>query len=104
VDVAAGEILGFYRSYSSLRYVGDRLVLRLKARPAPDEVAALDTAFADICLPGQGGFEVVGPSPAEVTEADCLDLHRLSFPFDRLQHGRLRQLIDHLNRLPSAAG
>jgi uncharacterized protein (TIGR00730 family) len=104
VDVAAEEILGFYRSYSSLRYVGDRLVLRLKWEPTAPEVATIDRAFADICVPGQGGFELVGPSPAEVAEGDSLDLHRLSFPFDRLQHGRLRQLIDHLNRLPSVAG
>ncbi len=104
VDVAADEILGFYRSYSSLRYVGDRLVLRLKARPSPGEVSELDAAFRDICVPGQGGFELVDASPAEVAEGDCLDLHRLSFPFDRLQHGRLRQLIDHLNGLASVPG
>lgn len=101
VDVAAEEVLGFYRSYSSLRYVGDRLVLRLKSEPTAGEVAHLDAAFADICVPGRGGFERVGPSPSEVAEADCLHLHRISFPFDRLQHGRLRQLIDHLNCLPS---
>jgi uncharacterized protein (TIGR00730 family) len=103
VDVAADEILGFYRSYSSLRYVGDRLVLRLKTEPTPAELAEMGTAFADICVPGEGTFELVPPSPAEIAEQDSLDLHRLSFPFDRLQLGRLRQLIDHLNRLPSAA-
>ena len=30
---AAGEVLGFYRNYHSLRWVGDRLVIRLKAPP-----------------------------------------------------------------------
>ncbi len=104
VDVAAEEILGFYRSYSSLRYVGDRLVMRLKVRPVAAELAELDAAFADICVPDRGGFSLVPPSPAEVAELDSLDLHRLSFPFDRLQLGRLRQLIDHLNRLPSVIG
>ena len=104
VDDAAEEILGFYRSYSSLRYMGSRLVLRLKVEPAPDEVAELDAAFGDICVPGQGGFELIEPSLEEVAEGDSLDLHRLAFPFDRLQLGRLRQLIDHLNRLPSVVG
>jgi len=99
VDVAAEEILGFYRSYSSLRYLGDRLVLRLKVEPTPAELAGLDAEFADICLPDRGGFELVAPAPDEVAERDSLELHRLSFPFDRLQQGRLRQLIDHLNRL-----
>jgi len=101
VDVAAEEILGFYRSYSSLRYVGDRVVLRLKVGPTPDELAELDTAFGDICVSGRGGFAMVPPSPDEVAEGDSLELHRLSFPFDRLQLGRLRQLIDRLNDLPS---
>jgi len=101
VDVAAEEILGFYRSYSSLRYVGHRVVLRLKLEPTPAELTDLDVAFADICLPGAGGFELVPPSADEVAEGDSLDLYRLAFPFDRLQQGRLRQLIDHLNRLPS---
>ena len=42
VEEAAAEIIGFYRNYHSLRYVGDRLVLRLR-RPLPDdEVAALN--------------------------------------------------------------
>jgi len=104
VDVAAEEILGFYRSYSSLRYLGDRLVLRLKVEPTPDELAELDAAFRDICVSGQGGFAMVPPSPDEVAERDSLALHRLSFPFDRLQLGRLRQLIDRLNKLPSVVG
>ena len=104
VDVAAEEILGFYRSYSSLRYVGSRLVLRLKFEPTEDEVAEVGQAFGDLCLPDHGGFELVAPSADEVTEQDSLDLHRLSFPFDRLQQGRLRQLINHLNRLPSVVG
>ena len=103
VDVAAEEILGFYRSYSSLRYVANRLVLRLKVEPTPEEVGELDTLFADICVPGLGGFELVGAAPEEVAEGDSLDRHRLAFPFDRLSTGRLRQLIDHLNRLPSVA-
>ena len=104
VDVAAEEILGFYRSYSSLRYVGDQLVLRLKVEPTPEELAELDAAFGDLCVPGRGGFQLVAPSTGEVAEHDSIDLHRLSFPFDRLQLGRLRQLIDHLNRLPSVVG
>jgi uncharacterized protein (TIGR00730 family) len=99
VEEAAAEILGFYRSYDSLRYVGDRLVLRLHVPPTEDQVAELDALFGDILVPGRGGFELVGPSAAERSEHDHLDLPRLSFPFDQLQLGRLRQLIDHLNAL-----
>ena len=33
VEDAAAEILGFYRNYHSLRWVGDTLVIRLESRP-----------------------------------------------------------------------
>lgn len=101
VEVAAEEIFGFYRSYHSLRYVGDRLVLRLRVAPTPSELEELDERFGDILVPGRGGYELVGPSPAERAERDHLDLARVALPFDQLQLGRLRQLIDHLNALAS---
>ena len=39
VEDAAGEILGFYRNYHSLRFVGGRLVLRLRTEPTDAELA-----------------------------------------------------------------
>ena len=97
---AAGEILGFYRNYHSLRYVGDRLVLRLRSAPTAAELAALSEEFADVCL--GGGIEASEPLPEEVADADNLGLPRLTLRFDRARHARLRQLIDRLNRLSSA--
>ena len=41
VEDAATEILGFYRNYHSLRWVGDTLVIRLESRPTEAEAAAL---------------------------------------------------------------
>jgi len=104
VATAAEEIFGFYRSYDSLRYVGGRLVLRLRVAPSDCDVQELDETFGDILVPGRGGFELVGPSSAEVAEHDHVDLHRLAFPFDQLSLGRLRQLIDHLNGLDPPEG
>ncbi len=98
---AVAEILGFYRNYHSLRWVGDRLVIRLQATPTTGEVSALGQEFAGICL--RGGIEVLpGPLPAEVREDDHLDLPRIGLRFDRLSHSHLRRLIDALNSLPSA--
>ena len=57
VAQAASEILGFYRNYHSLRWVGDRLILRLQAKPTPTEAAALSEEFAHICL--RGGIEIL---------------------------------------------
>jgi len=100
VREAAAEILGFYANYHSRRFVGDQLVLRLRTAPTAAEVAALGEEFADIVL--GGAIAAAGPHPAEVADADHLDLPRVALRFDRMSHGRLRQLIDRLNRLPSA--
>ena len=101
VTEAVAEILGFYRNYHSLRWVGDRLIIRLQTRPTDAEVAALCEEFAGMCL--RGGVQVLpGPLPAEVREGDHLDLQRIALRFDRLSHAHLRRLIDALNSLPSA--
>ncbi|MCU1460650.1 MAG: log [Acidimicrobiales bacterium] len=100
VDDAVAEIIGFYRNYHSMRYVGNVLVLRLRAQPTPEEVARLNEEFGDICV--SGGIEVAGPRPAEVRTRDHVGLPRLALRFDRMSHGRLRALIDAINALDSA--
>jgi uncharacterized protein (TIGR00730 family) len=98
--VARDEIMGFFRNYHSIRFVGQRLVIRLRAAPTPDEVEALGEEFADIVT--KGHIEASGPLPAEVADDDLVDLPRLVFHYDRARQGRLRTLIDALNGLPSA--
>ncbi|MDP8976105.1 MAG: LOG family protein [Actinomycetota bacterium] len=97
---AAREIMGFYRNYHSLRFVGELTVLRLRAAPDERERRALSEEFADICT--EGGFEPSGPLDVEIADDDVVELPRLVFRFDRAGHGRLRQLVDRLNRLSSA--
>jgi uncharacterized protein (TIGR00730 family) len=98
---AAGEILGFYRNYHSLRWVGERLVVRLQSRPTDAEVGALCQEFGGICM--NGLIEVLpGPLPAEVREGDQLELARIALGFDRHSYAQLRRLINALNCLPSA--
>ena len=100
VNAAVDGIIGFYRNYHSLRYVGDLLVMRLRAQPTPEELEDLSTAFADICV--EGGIEATAPLPPEVADADVLELPRISLQFNRRDLGRLRLLIDALNGLSSA--
>ncbi|MGI8809280.1 MAG: TIGR00730 family Rossman fold protein [Acidimicrobiales bacterium] len=100
VTVATEEIFGFFRNYHSIRYVGARLVVRLRAAPTRAELADLNDRFADICT--RGRIESTPPQPAEISGKDHLDLPRIALHFDRASHGRLRALIDALNRLPSA--
>ena len=100
VHEAAAELLGFYRNHHSLRWVGDTLVLRLRSRPSADEAAALSAEFADVV---DGDIRVLdGPLGAERRGDEFPDLPRLAMRFDRMSYGRLRQLIDRVNQLPSA--
>jgi uncharacterized protein (TIGR00730 family) len=99
-DVAVSEITGFYRNYHSRRFVGDTLVVRLRAEPTDAEVAALAEEFSDIVV--RGSITRTGPLPPEVSGKDHLELPRIAFRFDRMHHGRLRSLIDRINAFESA--
>ena len=98
VEAACDEIVGFYSNYDSMRYVGDRLVIRLSRAPGPDAIKMLNDDFADISH--AEGFEVIAPLKEEIEDDDQLDLARVAFRFNRNHFARLRALIDALNRLP----
>jgi uncharacterized protein (TIGR00730 family) len=100
VRTALDELLGFYRNYHSIRFVGRRLLVRLRSAPTPPELAMLNEQFADICV--RGGIDLVDPLAPEVAENDHLELYRLAFEFDKMNNGRLRVLIDTVNALASA--
>ena len=94
VEEAAREILGFYRVFHSQRVVGEHLVLRLRRSLSEQALADLQREFEDI-LKGPAE-QVPGPLPAEADEYP--DLPRLVLPFNRTNYGRLRLLIDLVNR------
>ena len=100
VDDAVAHIRGFYRNFHSIRYVGELLVIRLRATPTEAELDDLSERFADICM--EPGIEAIGPLPAEIADDDVPELPRIALQFDRSSHGRLRALIDALNSLASA--
>ncbi len=99
VDEAVEELLTFGRNFHSIRWVGDRLVIRLRSGPTDEELAELNTTFADMCV--SGSIERTEALPAEVAGGDRVDLPRLVLRFDSSRAGRLRALLDALNRLPS---
>jgi uncharacterized protein (TIGR00730 family) len=99
VDEAVEELLTFGRNFHSIRWVGDQLVIRMRQTPTDDELAELNAEFADATL--SGAIERSEPLPAEVTGNDRVELPRLVLRFDSSKAGRLRQLLDRLNRLPS---
>ncbi len=94
VDEAVAEILQFYRVYHSMRYVRNKLVLRLQAAPSDELMAEINDSFHDILVEDE--FRLSGPL-SEEDEPELAHLARLVMRFNRRNLGRLRQLIDRLN-------
>ncbi|HVV38384.1 MAG TPA: LOG family protein [Acidimicrobiales bacterium] len=100
VAVATEEILGFYRNYHSLRFVGKDLVLRLRTAPTDEQLTKLNLEFHDLLQ--EGAIGITEASRSERNDNDVPDLARIAFRFDKLSYHRLRQLIDALNQLDQA--
>ncbi len=99
---AAQQVCLFYENYHSQRFVGDRLVLRVKRQPRPEQIQQLNDEFSDIVV--SGVIESIGTTDAEVSSNDYPELPRLAFRFNRRSLGRLRRLIDTLNGFPAGPG
>jgi hypothetical protein len=97
VDEAVGELLGFYRNYHSVRWVGSLLVIRLRRLPSGRQLDLLNREFSDILV--DGSIRPTKPLAPERSGRDHLELPRLALRFDRVHYGRLRLLVDSLNRL-----
>jgi uncharacterized protein (TIGR00730 family) len=95
VEEAVAEILGFFKNFQSMRYVKNKLVVRLKEAPTTELLEAINVHFADIL---SGGDFKVSPPLAGEDEPELAALARLVFRFNRRSLGRLRQLINVLNR------
>jgi uncharacterized protein (TIGR00730 family) len=97
VEDAVEEIAGFYRVYHSSRLVGRDFVIRLTHEVPASLVQQLTRDFADILA----GSEIVQSAalPDEREQEPELDaLPRLVCRLVHGRAGRLRQLIDRLNR------
>ena len=96
VEEACDEISQFYSNYHSFRYVKDATIVRVNHPVTDNLLRALNTRFSDICHDG-GKFSASAPLPEEENEPELKDLHRIVFPFNRTNFGRLRSLIDVVN-------
>ena len=101
-EAAVDEVLGFWRNYHSIRWVGKRLVVRLRHAPTAEEVAGLNERFADAVA--EGPIVATEPLPAERSGDDHLDLPRLAMVWRQRSVGDLHRLIRACNALPSARG
>ena len=96
-DEAVRIVTRFYRNYHSMRFVRKQLVIRLKNTPSPSAVEALNEDFADI-IAGEK-IHLTAALPDEKEDTLTLEMPRIAFEFNRRGYGRLRQMIDVLNRL-----
>ena len=96
IDETIDEILGFYRVYHSMRYVKDRVVMRLKQKLTDEHMETLQTKFGDILVDGK--YEQCTALPEESGEPDLADMPRLTFHFNRRELGKLRGLINEINQ------
>ncbi len=100
IDEAVEEITRFYRIFHSYCYVGDKLVMRLMKPLADGETDRLQKEFADVVKAGV--MQQRGALEEEADEPGIDGLPRLVFRHRRSDFGRLRELIDAVNRSKTA--
>jgi uncharacterized protein (TIGR00730 family) len=96
VDAAIDEILLFFRAYHSMRFVRGQLILRLNLPVSDDLLTRLNDEFTDLLESGR--IDRATAHRLESDEPDAVELPRLTLNFDRKKVGRLRQMIDVINK------
>lgn len=95
-EEAGQEIARFYRNFHSTRWLKGNFLIRMNHPLNGPAVAVLDQEFADLCL--NGGYQQQSYAQAEIDEPEFSALTRLAFAFNGRNHGRLRELVDFINR------
>lgn len=95
VEEAVEEIMKFYCVYNSMRYIRDKLYLRLHVAPDAAFLERLNQEFADILA--EGRIELTTAHEFEGDDDHLRELPRLSLTFNRRDVARLRQMVDLIN-------
>lgn len=95
-DEAISIIEEFYRTYHSLRFIEERLIIRLSKELSLDQIEELENEFPELRLPGTR-ITQCPPLPEEADEPDLLNLPRISLQFDHKHYGLLMAFIRRLN-------
>jgi hypothetical protein len=95
VEAAVEEIMHFYRTFHSMRFVRKQLVFRLQHRLSDATLEMINAEFTDLLAGGK--FEQREALKEEADEYRVVTLPRLAFQFNRRNFGRLRELIDAIN-------
>ncbi|MDH3216150.1 MAG: LOG family protein [Candidatus Krumholzibacteria bacterium] len=96
-EKAVDEINTFYSTFHSFRQVGDKRVIRLE-RELPDAaIEQLNEQFHDIVA--DGAIERTYALPEEANEPELLTKPRIAFCYSHQSAGRLKQMIDQINKM-----
>ncbi|MDP6924286.1 MAG: TIGR00730 family Rossman fold protein [Candidatus Scalindua sp.] len=97
IEQAVDEILQFFRIYHSIRYVGDKTVLRLNKPLSSEDINKLNMKYCSILRSGK--IESTDSLPAEQEDEEFLDLPRLVMDFNRHDFGIFHEMLRFLNTL-----
>lgn len=86
----------FYRNYHSMRFVKDKLVIRLNRALDSEHLKILHSEFSEILAPG-GRMSLSSPLPEEEDQPDLKHLPRLVIDFNRRSYGFLKALIRRIS-------
>ncbi|SHJ32202.1 hypothetical protein SAMN02745181_1759 [Rubritalea squalenifaciens DSM 18772] len=95
VEEAVNEITHFYKNFHSYRYVGDKLVVRIKKKIKEKAFSHMAKEFKGIVKSGEMVQSEALPEEGDEHELDAL--HRIVFRHKRRDFGRLREFINALN-------
>jgi uncharacterized protein (TIGR00730 family) len=96
IDEAIEKIGQFYRRYHSIRYIQEKMVIRLLSTIDESAVRRLKNHFSDILVTG-GDLYLSKALQEEQDEPELNSLTRLVMDFNKKDFGRLRQMIDAIN-------
>jgi hypothetical protein len=96
-EAGVDEIQNYYSTYHSFRQVREKFVIRLEKELPSSAIDALNDRFGDLLT--EGKIEKAYALPEEANEPELLAKPRIVFSYDHRSAGRLRQLIDEINKL-----
>jgi len=99
-EEGVAHVKRFYSVYHSMRFVRDRLVMRLERELSEQALQTLATEFADLVK--RGAIEKSRALAEESNEPELADKPRLVFALNRQSPSRLIEMIWRINELEAA--
>ncbi len=93
---AVALIDDFYRNYHSMRFVKNKLVIRLNRPLDSEHLRVLRDEFSEIITPG-GSLQLTSALPEEADQPNLDKLPRLTMEFNRRSYGLLKAFIRRIN-------